>query len=467
MTTSVVALGLALAGGTELVGATLAPRVTLKSLAAAPIGGPLRIESSPPGAAIFLDGRTLGPAPVSIPSITAGTYRLRLMAENYFDWDGDLVVPAGTPVVRSVVLPPRPAEIAVNSTVKGTGVWIDGRDIGEAPLSHETEPGNRTIRVEADGFNGWEEQLTVQPNEQRTLYFVASGPNLNLVYGDPSSGVAVMIDNQEDARPQTGLNDADVVYEALVEGGITRYLALFLTRSSDVVGPVRSARHYFVNWANEYRAPLMHIGASPQGYDALAATGLANVDGRAFYRTTRPAPHNAYTSTALVQSSLRIRPSGTFGGLRFGEPERTEREAVRLQFKYGASNYRVEWALNTSTGLYARSVNGKAVLDAASGEAVTATNILVMWMNSSLIPDDDAGRLDFRQTGNGQLLSITAGFATDAQWSRSSLRAVSEYRDKQGRALVLAPGNTWIQVVPVGTRVDLFGDDADPDRGTN
>ncbi len=430
------------------------------------LGGPLSIEAVPAGATVVLDGKVLGKAPLSIPSVTAGIHHLRLTAENHFDWDGDLTVAPGSPVARHIELRAKPGEIEINSVVKGAQVWVDGQLLGAAPLFAQSEPGLRTLRVEAEGYAAWEQKLTLGPNEHRAVYVVANGSSLALAYGDPSDGIAVMIDNKDDARPQTGLNNADVVYEALAEGGITRYMALFLTHAADVVGPVRSARHYFVNWANEYRAPLMHIGASPQGYNALAATRLPTVDGRGFYRTSRPAPHNAYTSTATVKSALGRRDAATFGGLHFGDPVPTEVEAGQLRVPYGRG-YSVSWTFDNSTGLYERSINGRPLNDAVSGERVTATNVLVMWMDSWLLPDDDAARLDFRQTGGGQLLALTRGFATDARWSRSSLRAVTEYRDQEGQNLLLTPGNTWIQVIPIGTRVDLFGDGAVPIGGTD
>src|SRR5205823_9909671 len=114
---------------------------------------------------------------------------------------------------------------------------------------------------------------------------------------EPIYPLAVVVENQALTTPQSGLNRADVVYEALAEGGITRFLALFATQAADIVGPVRSARHYFVYWAAEYLAPLVHVGASPQGYAALSASGTSNYDeikgAKGFWRTRdRLAPHN-------------------------------------------------------------------------------------------------------------------------------------------------------------------------------
>ena len=125
---------------------------------------------------------------------------------------------------------------------------------------------------------------------------------------------AVMIDNIAEARPHSGLGEADVVYEAPAEGGIPRLMPVYLRagHTASRIGPVRSARHYFVYLANEFRAPMVHIGSSPQGFDALASTGLAHVDEQrgdaTFVRDrARRAPHNAFVSTDSIRQVLRQR----------------------------------------------------------------------------------------------------------------------------------------------------------------
>jgi hypothetical protein len=94
----------------------------------------------------------------------------------------------------------------------------------------------------------------------------------------PVYPLAVMVDNFPSARPQTGLGSANIVYEALAEGGISRFLAIFTAPDPGLVGPVRSARHYYVYWAAEYNAPIVHILASDEGYAAIAHTGLPDLD---------------------------------------------------------------------------------------------------------------------------------------------------------------------------------------------
>jgi hypothetical protein len=424
-------------------------------------GGPLVIESEPAGASVRLDDQDLGAAPVKLEALAAGRHHLQLTLEGYREWSEDIEVEAGRSVQSRAVLRPLPAKVAFSSSLRGARVWIDGKDRGAPPVSTELEPGEHAIRVEAEGLRPSEERVAVGPNESRSLFAAASGGEIALVPGDPSGGIAVMIDNQDDARPQYGLNRADVVYEAFAEGGITRYMALFLTQGAEQIGPIRSARHYFVNWASEYLAPLVHIGASPQGYQALASAPIPDVDGRAFYRApNRPAPHDALTSSDMVQTELKSRPVSTFGGLHFRyEPREADQgidAAGGLSFNYGAWPSAIRWTYDPETDEYTRSINQRTFPDAATGEPIVARNVVVLWMDSWLIPGDEAGRLDFQQVGSGRLLAFTDGVAIEGSWRRTAIRNVTEYRDELGTTLLLTPGSTWFQVVPSNVPVEIL-----------
>lgn len=347
----------------------------------------------------------------------------------------------------------------ITTSLPEARAWIDDEDRGLLPLDIEAAPGEHKLKIAGGGYRDWEDRLHLAPGEHRQLFFAGNGTGLAILPGDPSRGFAVMIDNQDDARPQFGLNRADVVYEAFAEGGITRYMALYLTGDAEQIGPIRSARHYFVNWATEYLTPLVHIGASPQGFQALAGAPIPNVNGRAFYRTpVRRAPHDAITNRAMIETELRARPASSFGGLhfRFDPQPLAGRPAGGLRFSYGPWGYVIGWAYDAETNRYARSMNGEPALDAVSGEMITADNVLVLYMESWPIAGDEEGRLDFRQVGSGRLVAFSDGGAREGTWSRSSLRAVTEYRDAQGNQLLFTPGNTWIQVVQLGTEIELL-----------
>src|SRR5258708_35792750 len=118
---------------------------------------------------------------------------------------------------------------------------------------------------------------------------------------------AAMIDNIAEARPHFGLAGADVVYEAPAEAGIPRLMPVYLRAGGDAnsIGPVRSTRHYFVFLANEYRTPIVHIGSSPQGYDALSTTGLADVDESPGDRGLRPGPNPQAPPKAALRTTAK------------------------------------------------------------------------------------------------------------------------------------------------------------------
>jgi len=231
-----------------------------------------------------------------------------------------------------------------------------------------------------------------------------------------------MIDNISEARPHFGLADADVVYEAPAEAGIPRLMPIFLRAGGQAtsIGPVRSTRHYFVYLANEYRTPLVHIGASPQGFDALSATGLADVDEArgdgGFYRDpNRQAPHNAFVSTNSIREVLRQRGGpikATTGPLRFGAylPGAEPATATTVKIPYpGPEGYSVEYDYDASQKIYKRIMDGQPHKDGSTGVQYTATSIVVEFVDVEPIPHDDAGRVDVGLVGSGKGVLIAAG----------------------------------------------------------
>ena len=186
-------------------------------------------------------------------------------------------------------------------------VQVDGRTVEPGTLLVSSGPHQVAALVDGD------------------VVAIADAPpnagTVDLVVPPPLAGLAIMIENQADARPQTGLTHADVVYEALAEGGITRFIAVFLTGDAPVVGPVRSLRHYFAFMAADYGADVVHIGASPEGFawrDAMnmghldeSATPVCGAFGRGRRRTTRTPIRRL---TAAFSSSAAA--SGTASGAR-------------------------------------------------------------------------------------------------------------------------------------------------------
>lgn len=273
---------------------------------------------------------------------------------------------------------------------------------------------------------------------------------------------AVMIDNIDEARPHAGLAAADIVYEAPAEGGIPRLLAVFLTRPTDRIGPVRSARHYFVELAYEFRVPLVHIGASPQGFDMIERTGIERVDesrGDGGFRRdpNRSAPHDAFVSTESIAADLTARGvpmRATWGGLTFGAFAPGTASAQSLRIPYPCCvGFVAEYAYDGATRTYARSMDGQPHRDEVTREQYAPTSVIVQFATVEPIPDDDAGRLDVTLVGNGKGLLVSEGTQMPLRWSKASIQAPTRFTREDGGPLVLPVGQVWIEVVPMETNV--------------
>jgi hypothetical protein len=267
--------------------------------------------------------------------------------------------------------------------------------------------------------------------------------------------IAVMIDNMANARPQSGLINADIVYEMPAEGGITRYMAIYHHQTSDKIGPVRSARSYFIDKALEYNAVFVHCGGSPEALKdipALKVDSLNEIKGETnFWRSKdRKAPHNLYTSTVLTRQvmdlkklsddkwSYKMNVSDTFLDID-GKPIK----GLVIDYKH---KYKAGYEYDENKKLFYRTVNGERLRDKETSEEVTAVNIIIEKVNAKVV--DDVGRLDLTNVGKGRGYFITGGKLIEIEWSKESRQAKTNYTDLQGNPIKFNKGNTWIQVVP-------------------
>lgn len=268
--------------------------------------------------------------------------------------------------------------------------------------------------------------------------------------------LAIMVENQIDSRPQSGLDRADVVYEAVVEAGITRFMAVYANNDAEVVGPVRSCRHYYVYWASEYNAIYVHCGASPQGYAALDATGLTSLDDYvgtgSFWRSNdRYAPHNLYTGTEQLRNTTTDQGAGWLGGLRFGLYDAITQDQATTEIKIvHPDDYTIVYTYSDQDKVYLRHMEGYPHVDAYSGQQYNPKNVIVQFVEVWRIAGDPEVRVDMALTGQGEAYAFVGGQAIKGSWFKDSLTAPTRYLDEQGNDIVLNPGQTWIQVVPDG-----------------
>ena len=263
---------------------------------------------------------------------------------------------------------------------------------------------------------------------------------------------AFMIDNQVDARPAAGLDQAPLVIEAPVEGGITRLLAFFdPAQEVASIGAVRSSRPYFVEWAAGWRAVYAHAGGSPEALDLLAKTPsstVRNVDelivgSRGFTRDPkRVSPHQVMTSSEQFSGYLGASTStqATFRGWRYREAtSSTTVTTPSVRIPYGGS-YTVRWTYDAERQAYKRVQAGKAL----SQEEIFAKNVVVLKTDSSIL--DDKGRLRVRTTGSGEAALYHEGGKYLMRWRRSPGEII-RFVTIDGTDVELIPGSTWVQVV--------------------
>lgn len=278
--------------------------------------------------------------------------------------------------------------------------------------------------------------------------------------------IAVMIENLVDIRPQSGLNAAGVVYEALVEGGITRFMAIYTTTEPiDKIGPVRSARHYFVDWAEEYGGIYAYVGGSPQALGVTDSSAYITdlnqfYNAAYYYRDDQiSAPHNLFSSSELLNYALRDLALDTQPGdyqpyLFKTDPPKTDwpSAVAALQISYSSADYAVEWRYDAASNSYLRWNGGKTHLDANTNTQLTARNIIVQRVETTVL-EAATGRLNMVTRGEGDALLFQDGEVKVGKWSKPERGQRTVFIDADGSEWQFNTGSTWIEIVPTDTQV--------------
>ena len=280
--------------------------------------------------------------------------------------------------------------------------------------------------------------------------------------------IAIMVDDNIVARPQSGISSASIVYQAPADGGEDRYMMIFQEGTATDIGPVRSARPYFVYWAAEYKAGFGHFGGdvtSLQQVIPSMARYIYNMDDLGgdscpYHRiTTRPAPHNAYTNTAaLLSCAAKINQPSTYQGL----PDRTFVDAapaaerptsasISIAYHTGTVSYQYQPASDS----YLRSVDGALQIDPANNQQVVASDVIVLYQALSYDSVSDPGhnRPILATVGSGRAIVFKDGTAISATWKKPSNTALTRLYDSSGKEIPLVRGEIFIQSVAIGTAV--------------
>jgi hypothetical protein len=277
--------------------------------------------------------------------------------------------------------------------------------------------------------------------------------------------LAVMIDNIVEATPQAGIGDADVVYEALVEGGVTRYMAVFHSKTPEAIEPVRSARTPFLNWALEYDALYVHVGSAELDGPADAGAqiwqwgvhdmdlGTQPFDYDYVRDKNRLAPHNVLISAAGMWQKAEAIGFGGGGsaaswpftileGLRPGE----QAPGFTVRFGSFSPNFAARWDWDPAVLRYVRSQFGRPQDDAATGQRLAFANVVVQYADAYVA--DGNGHVLIDNIGEGRAQVFSNGQLVNATWRKVDRNARTELVDAEGNPIPLLAGPTWIEVVP-------------------
>ena len=267
----------------------------------------------------------------------------------------------------------------------------------------------------------------------------------------------VMIENSDEARPQSGLSQAGVVYEAIAEGGITRFLALYEEGQPSSLGPIRSARPYYVDWLLPFDASYAHVGGSADGLDAISTYKVKDLDqyynGSSYTRiSSRAAPHNVYTSMAnlLALEKSKGYATSTFTGFpRKADKPAAIPEATKVDFNIAGSDFEVHYDYNKLTNSYDRSEAGSPMVDANTGKQLSPKVVIAIVVPISQGALDASGAYysEYADTGSGPAYIFQDGNVIVGTWSKSSPTAQIQFGDANGDPTALNAGQTWITAV--------------------
>ena len=288
------------------------------------------------------------------------------------------------------------------------------------------------------------------------------------IYQGTDRPIAVMIDNHKAALPQAGLNDAYMVYEIIVEGGESRLMALFKGANLEKIGPIRSSRHYFLDYALENDAIYVHYGWSPQAQSDISSLKVNNINGiyessTSFWRVKdKSAPHNAVTSTekikALAEKKGYRTTSTETSVLKYTTDEVDLEEGVTantINIPYSESN-NVKYTYDETTKRYQRYSKGVEEKDWTTDEAVTTKNIIITFARNTVLNDgENKDRQNLYNIDTLKGYYITNGKAIEITCEKTSRSGKTVYKDTSGKEINVNDGNTYVQICPINANVTI------------
>jgi hypothetical protein len=268
----------------------------------------------------------------------------------------------------------------------------------------------------------------------------------------------IMIENSPDSRPQSGLKDSGVVFEAVVEGGITRFLVLYQEQKPKLIGPVRSVRMYYVDWIAAFNASVAHIGGSAKALKEVRNGKYRDIDqffnADAYWRATdRYAPHNVYTSFKRLDALNKAKgyTTSSFTGFtrRDSQENNTGTPATSINVTISSALYNSQYKYDAKNNYYNRSQAGAAHKDREAGQ-IRPKVVIVMKIPEKLV-FEDGYRQQLSTVGKGTAFIFQEGTVQEVTWSKASRTEQIKFTDKEGKDVPLVRGQTWLTAVPADT----------------
>ncbi len=270
---------------------------------------------------------------------------------------------------------------------------------------------------------------------------------------------AVQIENSPEARPQSGLQQADVVFEAVAEGGITRFNALFHDNQPASIGPIRSLRPYYIDWFLPFDAAIVHAGGSPQALSDVKKLSLKDIEhgvnGGAFTRvSSRYAPHNLYSTSKALNKLLEDKGYTTSRvySLPRKDPEpATTPSAATIDLAISSTLYNVNFSYDPESNTYLRSQGGTKHKDADSGKQIAPNVVVVPIMGKGI--NKDGVHTTYNTIGSGKVYVFQDGIVTEGTWEKKDRSKQWQLTDLDGDPISLNPGQTWFTIVDSASKV--------------
>ena len=274
--------------------------------------------------------------------------------------------------------------------------------------------------------------------------------------------LAIMIENHTDARPQVGLSEASLIYEAIAEGGITRFMAVYVWGESEKVGPVRSARIYYVDWAEEFNVFYAHVGGNWDALEKIKAENILDLDQfkygtQAYWREAKAGKateHTMFTSTKKLWSIAEKNKwdmTGSYPAFDFkDDPDVSQRpQNTTTTINFSTANYQVKWIYDNSTNSYTR--------NQVNTPEIKAKNIIAQWVDRKATETkiNESG-WNMTVVGSGKAQIFLDGKVIEGTWKKDSRTSRTYFFDSSGQKIKFNRGQTWIEIVhndtPVSTK---------------